>query len=1186
MKTTTRTLLILLSLAGITFGQGFTDGFVTFYGEVRKTGGAGTVLLQEGKLEVTFSNQAAPGNKVTVKTSLSPTGRGEAKPYSYALRVPLAYLPEPPRLGDFLSIRQTPADFQVEGITINDQPATLPDGSGEFFPLSFASRGESYRLDLIVRGDSTDSDGDGLPDWWERMSGLNPDLVDSDSDPDGDGWSNLSEFLRGSDPQASNLNPELTTLELTVPEMGTAGCLLQFHDSDSAAAEISLTLDLSAMQGFRARLDGTPLEADRTTLTASALQSGRLTISHLDTTVRSAFLPLTWTDGGSQQSSGIVRLLVSSPSSADGNDAALWLDAAALPVGEALSSWNDRSGNARNAMQPLAEHQPLVVPLGSHQSVYFHTPTAHLFFQDEALPAGEHTILAAWHAPDSTDEAQSLLSSNRGFLQLEPTTEAVSYPGAPVYQADDLAVRGYESSPGHTSTSIFRRENSTLLNIFGLSYNGEQITAESLDPVLPTIGARRLAVPAKNSISHGFAGSLHELLIFPTALPEQKLRDVHDYLQSKWSDHVIWDFSTNLRSVQLSASTIEKNIIRGGHGNDDLEGGSGQNVLSGGPGSDILRGSPGRDTFVFGSIDTGSDLIVDFDPSTDVIDLSSQFWGETGDAREFLSTRLETRFDTQIPTLDTILVLLRPGGERQEIALKNTVLGPRQVVELIVEGHIRMGALSIPTEVHVALAPGSREDTPLPESLENSFSVEVTRTGDGSAGALEVPLGLFGDALGNEVVLEGDVRKDGQRAVVSFGRGETSKLITFRPLPDLQTEGLERWQTAILPHFRYSVSGESVARSVRDDPMVHVVVTEPNALTNGQPGLIRIVRDGTPTEALTVRLELDGTAREGTHINPVPRAITIPAGQVSTEVPIKTLDGWNGTPNRMAMLRLEPGEDYLVGSPHEATVYTAASAPDPQESRFDRWLTAATGGEISSLTSLLQSDRSSQLGSLLQAYAAGRPADDIHATPGLTFRLVGNRPVLNTPLSSSAADLHWQVEDSDRENGWRNVSDSFARELSDESLTLIGPPRDKEDSARLYRLVFTVTQESRLAKGIEAISSSSRYGLRGSSSWRTDPTSGHLTSESGAPGSASRLIVEIDKPTLLEFEMSLENAGKSDSLTFFINGEQAAQTSGHPTQFRRQINPSQPVFLMWEYRGHAGRAVIGNLNPASAAGQQ
>lgn len=1181
MKTTARALLIFLSIASTTLGQGFTDGFVTFYGEVRKTGGAGTVLLQEGKLELTFSNKTSPGNRVKVQTSLAPTGTGSSKPYSYALRVPLAYLPEAPRLGDFLSIRQAPADFEVEGVTINDQPATLPDGSDEFYPLSFASRGESYRLDLIVAGDSADGDGDGLPDWWERMSGLNPDLADANADSDGDGWDNITEFLRGSDPLASNLDPDLATRELIVPELGTAGCLLQFHDSDSSAAEITLAPDLSSLQGFEVRLDGAVLQDGMNSLTAAALQSGRLTISHLDPDVRSAFLPLTWTDGGNPRS-GAVRLLVSSPSTGDGNDAALWLDAATLTTGKKLPSWGDRSGNARSAMQPLIAHQPLVIFSGKHPSVHFTSPGAHLFFQDGALPAGDHTILAAWHAPQSADEAQVLLSSNSGFLRLEPTSEAVSYPGAPVYQANDLAVRGYESSPGHTSTSIFRRQDSTLLNVFGLSYNGEELAPEGLDPVLPTVGARRLALPGDQAITNGFRGSLHELLIFPTALPEQKLREVHDYLQSKWSEHVIWDFGTNLRPITLEASTSEKNIIRGGHGNDDLKGGDGQNILSGGPGSDILRGGPGPDTFVFGSVDTGDDLIVDFDPASDVIDLSALYWGQRGDARAFLSTRLDTRFDTEIPTLDTILVLIRPDGELQEIALKNTVLGAQQVIELIVEGHIRMGGLSIPTEVRVALAPGSREDTPLSESLENSFSVEVTRTGDGSAGALDVPLGLFGDALGNEIVLEGDVRKDGQRAVVSFERGETSKLITFRPLPDLQTEGLERWQTAILPHFRYTVSGEPVARSVSDSPMLKLVVTEPNALTNGQRGLVRIVRDGTLAEALTVHLELDGTAREGRHIEPVPRTVTIPAGQDSYEVAVKTLDGWDGVQTRMVMLRLEPAQDYLVGSPHEASIYAAASAPNPQESRFDRWLNAATGGEISTLMELLQSGRPDQLDSLLRAYATGRPADHLQAAPGLTFRLMGNRPVLTTPLSTSAADLHWQVQDADRENGWRNVSDSFTRELSNDSLTLLGPPREQGDRSRLYRLVFTVARESQLGRGVEGITSSSRYGLGGNSSWRTDPASGNLTSAANLPGSPSRLLVQIDKPTLLDFEMSLEDNGDSDSLAFFINGQKAAETSGSPTQFRRQIDPAGPVLLMWEYRGRSGKAVISSLHPTTA----
>ena len=1185
MNTTTRILLLFLAISTSAFGQGFTDGFVTFYGEVRKVGGAGTTLLQSGQLEMTFANQASAGNSVKVKTSLEPAGEDPAKPYSYALRVPLAYLPEAPRLGDFLSIGQTSANFRIEGITVDDQPATLPDGSKEFYALSFASRAEAYRLDLVIAGDSTDRDGDGLPDWWERLNSLDPDLADGDADSDGDGWSNRAEFLRGTDPQESNRDPELATAELLVPELGEAGCLLHFHDSNSSPAEISLTLDFALLDGFLVRLDGAPLAENTVTLTASALQSGRLTIEHRDPSIRSASLPLSWNDGG-EPKSGAVRLLATSPSSTDGNDASLWLDAASLPAGETVSSWTDRSGNERNAMQPLEENQPSVAPSGKHHSVEFSNPSSHLFFQDEAIPPGNHTILAVWSSPGSRKDSQVLLSSNRGFLRLEPAAEAVSYPNAPLYQADGLAVRGYESSPGEIATSIFRREDSTVQNIFGLSYNGEELEPETLDPVLPTIGARRLALPVEDPIAHGFVGSLNELLIFPTALPEQKLRDVHDYLQSKWSDHVIWDFSTSLRPVRLAAAANGRNIIRGGHGDDDLGGGGQETILSGGPGDDILRGTSGADTFVFGGIDTGNDLIVGFDPENDVIDLSALFWGESGDARQFLTTRLDTRFDTPIPTLDTILILQRPDRSTQEIALQDTVFGARQVIELIVEGRIRMGGLSIPTEVTLALAPGSQDDTVLRESPEDSFSVEVTRTGDGTAGALEVPLGLFQDALGEDVILEGDVSRNGQRAVVNFDRGETSKLITFRPLPDLETEGPERWETAILPHFRYDVTGDPAARSVSDDPLVHLVVTEPNALTTGQSARVRVIRDGAPTQALTVNLELDGTALEGTHINSIPRTITIPAGQPAAELAITTVDGWDGAMTRMALLRLVPSERYLVGNPHEATVYASQATPDPDASGFDRWLTAATGGEISSLLDLLQGDRSDQLSNLLGAYAAGQSADDTLTAPGLTFRLVENRPVLSTPLSTSAADLRWEVHDADRDNQWRDVSGSFSRELSGDALTLIGPPRGEEDRTRLYRLVFTVDQGSLLDRGIERFTSSGRYGLRGSSTWRTDPATGNLTSTAGTPGSTSRLIVEITEPTLLEFDMSVQEGGESDSLVFSINGERMAETSGDPVQFRRQVDPDRPMLLMWEFKGHSGRAVIASPASADNAGQE
>lgn len=46
-----------------------------------------------------------------------------------------------------------------------------------------------------------DSDGDGMPDEWEKAHGFNPkDASDGAKDADGDGYTNLEEFLNGTDP--------------------------------------------------------------------------------------------------------------------------------------------------------------------------------------------------------------------------------------------------------------------------------------------------------------------------------------------------------------------------------------------------------------------------------------------------------------------------------------------------------------------------------------------------------------------------------------------------------------------------------------------------------------------------------------------------------------------------------------------------------------------------------------------------------------------------------------------------------------------------------------------------------------------------------------------------------------------------------------------------------------------------
>ncbi|MFC7536315.1 M10 family metallopeptidase C-terminal domain-containing protein [Sphingomonas sp. GCM10030256] len=68
--------------------------------------------------------------------------------------------------------------------------------------------------------------------------------------------------------------------------------------------------------------------------------------------------------------------------------------------------------------------------------------------------------------------------------------------------------------------------------------------------------------------------------------------------------------------------------INGLEGNDTLRGGSGNDILIGGVGSDRLAGGRGSDTFRYltlaeSNASSGIDLISDFDPSEDTIDLSA-----------------------------------------------------------------------------------------------------------------------------------------------------------------------------------------------------------------------------------------------------------------------------------------------------------------------------------------------------------------------------------------------------------------------------------------------------------------------------------------------------------------------------------------------------------------------------------
>jgi len=86
-----------------------------------------------------------------------------------------------------------------------------------------------------------DSDGDGMPDAWELLYGLNPyDPSDANQDADGDGLTNLQECLAGTDPRDPT-----STLKLVVAGADGSGLAFDFEARSNRTYQVQFRADLA-----------------------------------------------------------------------------------------------------------------------------------------------------------------------------------------------------------------------------------------------------------------------------------------------------------------------------------------------------------------------------------------------------------------------------------------------------------------------------------------------------------------------------------------------------------------------------------------------------------------------------------------------------------------------------------------------------------------------------------------------------------------------------------------------------------------------------------------------------------------------------------------------------------------------------------------------------------------------------
>ena len=139
---------------------------------------------------------------------------------------------------------------------------------------------------------------------------------------------------------------------------------------------------------------------------------------------------------------------------------------------------------------------------------------------------------------------------------------------------------------------------------------------------------------------------------------------------------------------------------------------------------------------------------------------------------------------------------------------------------------------------------------------------------------------------------------------IPLGAGSATNWIT--PLADTIVEGVETVSMTILPGSGYVVdSASNAVASIEDDyPVVNV---------QGTSDGFQISRLGNYSKAVTVQMNIAGTATPGTDYTALPAIVTLAAGATTTNLTVSVLPRSGNIPDKTVVLNLLTNAAYLLG---------------------------------------------------------------------------------------------------------------------------------------------------------------------------------------------------------------------------------------------------------------------------------